>query len=198
MSAQIAASKAEADREAALDAIAALPDWDVASFDKDAPVLLWSAGNRVTHYISENFFGQHYVWCSPTFDASAVERGKTGYAQPPSSDPVSIYRDLFEGVRRNDAHHHLVERHKAKLQAVALDRHIAKQLTAGGAREVISYLENSTIKDWVPLVYVIPLAPVASRVLTVPRTERASWSPEYVIQDLLSTEFSVIEPMPCH
>lgn len=184
-------------RQAAMKALEALGDWHVASFEQEAPSLLWSCGNRVTHYVAETFFRKHYVWCSPTFDASAIERYKTGYAQPPSSDPVSIYRDLLDGVRRRDEHHALVKRHKTTLRAVILDFFTARHLTPAAAREAISYLESTAITDWIPIIYVIPFGPVSDRVLSVPRKDRASWSPEYVIRDLQSTEFSVIEPMPC-
>ncbi len=57
-------------------------------------------------------------------------------------------------------------------------------------------VSNATILDWRPLVYVIPFAPVASRVKAVPRPKRASQEPEFIIEDLAQSEFEIIEPMP--
>ena len=173
-----------------------LVSWPVARIHPQ-PLILWSASNRVVHFVNSRFFGYHYSWCSPVFDASAVGRYARGAGQPPSSDPVTIYRNLHAAVTRRDEHDPHIARQKKTLASVAL------QLSAGGsisdedAKEVVAYLDATAIADWWPVIYVIPYAPVAGRVLAVPRTDRASAEPEYVIPDLKADEFEVIEPLPC-
>lgn len=169
--------------------------WPVAKFTPP-PLIMWSASNRVVHFVSSRFFGYHYVWCSPVFDASALGRYARGAGQPPSSDPVSIYRNLHAAVQRKDEHNPTIQRQRTTLAAVALKLSAGGQISDDAAKEVIAYVEATTVSDWVPLIYAIPYAPVSGRVLAVPRTDRASAEPEYVIPDLVEGEFDIIEPMP--
>jgi hypothetical protein len=170
--------------------------WPVAVFNPK-PLLLWSASNHVVHFVASRYFGYHYVWCSPVFDASAVGRYSVGFGQPPSSDPASIYRALHAAVIRRDEHDHNMQRQKAKLKAVALELSQEGRISVDTAREIVAYLDATHISDWKPLIYAIPYSGVQDRVLAVPREERASAEPEYVIADLAPSEFDVIEPMPC-
>src|ERR1700733_4219519 len=72
-------------------------------FRADDPQLLYSVNTWLAYNISQRFFGgQHYVWCTPDYDAES----KPSYTAtvPPSSCPKEIYRLLREAVRRGDRH----------------------------------------------------------------------------------------------
>lgn len=120
-----------------------------------------------------------------------------GAAQPPSSDPASIYRSLHTAVSRKDEHNGDVVRPKDKLTSVALDLSTRSIISQQDAQEAAAYVNAAHISEWKPMIYVIPYPAVADRVLSVPRIVRASGAPEYIIADLSSQEFEAIEPMPC-
>jgi hypothetical protein len=175
----------------------AAPAWKIANFPNE-PMFMWSATNRVVHHVSAHFFPSFYVWCSPVFEGKALGRYSIGAGQPPSSDPASIYRALHAAVCGKDEHNADVERQKEKLRTVALDLQANGMIDADDAAEVVAYVEAAHISAWTPMIYVIPYVAVKGRVWRVPRTDRASGSPEFVIRDLRSHEFEAIEPMPCN
>ena len=170
--------------------------WPVANFSS-APLIMWSATNRIVHYVCTHFFPSYYVWCSPVFEADAVGRYTRGAGQPPSSDPATIYRSLHTAVTKRDEHNGDVQRQRTKLAAVALDLSARNVISEDDAKEAVTYLKSAHISEWKPMIYVIPYSSVNGRVLAVPRGHRASGAPEYVIADLLEGEFEAIEPLLC-
>jgi hypothetical protein len=67
------------------------------------PLLLYSTNTWLAYVIGERFYrDEHYVWCTPDFDARAMAR--IDQVTPPSSSPAEIYRDLHEDVLRGDSH----------------------------------------------------------------------------------------------
>lgn len=147
--------------------------------------------------IGSRYLGYHFVWCSPVFDASAAARYTPGARQPPSSDPVSIYRVLYADVKSGDRHSDAIERQRKSCKATALKLLAEGKLSGDHAAEVAAIVDASQVNDWKPLIYAIPFDLVAHRVQAVPVAKRASLEPEYIIPDLLDHEFHVIEPMPC-
>ncbi len=120
------------------------------------------------------------------------------YGQPPSSDPARIYRSLHAAVTDKDEHNVDVERQRQKLQDVALKLLSDSKINDDDAQEVVAYMKAAHISEWKPMIYAIPYDAVRNRVLAVPRDQRASGHPEYVIADLKAEEFEAIEPMPCN
>lgn len=149
------------------------------------------------YQIQQRFFGdRHYVWCSPTFEAAALGRYSLGAYQPPSSDPCSIYRQLRDAVSKSDGHEPKIVSQTATLKALAIDQAAAGKITDGNRDEILALLSHAQIVDWRPLIYVVPYHLVEPRVELVPREQRASHVPEYVVRDLGRHEFEIIEPMP--
>jgi hypothetical protein len=161
------------------------------------PILLWSAGNWLKYYIQQNYFGYHYVWCSPIFEGAAQSRYAQGAGQPPSSDPATIYRNLHAAVVKSDQHDNEIARQSKTLKATALMLSRSGVISQSQAAEVAIIIKKATIKEWRPLLYAIPYALVANRVQAVPVGKRASIEPEFIIPDLKDGEFHIIEPMPC-
>lgn len=162
-----------------------------------APILLWSASNAIKHLIGSRYLGRHYVWCSPVFDAGAVARYAPGAGQPPSSDPVSIYRALHADVTKRDKHSDAIARQRLSCQGVALQLLSEGKISQDDAAEIAAIVNNAEPGDWKPLIYAIPFALVADRVQRVSLDKRASFEDEFIIPDLKEHEFHIIEPMPC-
>lgn len=112
------------------------------------------------------------MWCSQVFDAEKQSPYALGAAQAPSSDPKAIYKDLAQAIARADDHNAKIASQKTVLSGLAIDWH------NNGA---ISEKDRDEI--------------AASRVIDVPRNDRASSEPEYIIPDLVTDEFDIIEVM---
>jgi hypothetical protein len=137
--------------------------------------------------------GQHFAWCSPVFSGEKLGRYMIGANQPPSSDPSSIYQSLSKAIERSDGHDPKIISQRATLSALAVEWHTNGRITADDRDDIVTILSMATFAEWKPLIYVIPYAPVASRVQLVPRARRASLEPEYIIPDLVTGEFDIIE-----
>ncbi|MGB2602072.1 MAG: hypothetical protein WBC78_00655, partial [Candidatus Sulfotelmatobacter sp.] len=67
------------------------------------PIVLYSANSWLSYAIAERYYnGEHYVWCTPAFDARS--RYSQEWHVPPTSSPFEIYNSLSEEVRRGDRH----------------------------------------------------------------------------------------------
>ncbi|SFO18774.1 hypothetical protein SAMN05428984_2612 [Sphingomonas sp. OK281] len=159
--------------------------------------MLWSATCDLKHRIGETYYGYHYTWCSPVFEAAAAPQFALGAKQPPSSDPVTIYRQLHAAVKGKDRHDPKIAGYRKSLRAIALKMRDEGKLSAEYAAEIVTRVRSAEFVDWKPLMYVIPYSVVAPRVQLVRLRDRASDEPEYVIPDLKREEFHIIELMPC-
>ena len=63
-------------------------------------------------------------------------------------------------------------------------------------REMLALVGRAEMRDWRPLVYVIPWPSPPSRVEEVPADRRASLEMEYIIRDLEPPEFQLVELTP--
>jgi hypothetical protein len=161
------------------------------------PLILWSTNTHMKYRIQNVFAGgSHFVWCSPVFEGAALPRYALGASQPASSDPATIYRQLYHAVKTNDGGDAKIASQKKVLRALALQWLEQGAITDDQRDEIVAMVKYSQMADWRPLLYVIPYGPVASRVRAVPRKSRASQEPEYIVEDLVETEFHIIEPMP--
>ncbi len=66
-------------------------------------------------------------------------------------------------------------------------------ITTAQKDDILYLVDHASFDLWRPLVYVIPRAPVASRLEEVPMSKRAGVGVEYIIPDLQRTEFDIIE-----
>lgn len=158
------------------------------------PLLLWSTNTALKFKIQERFRdGKHHVWCSQTFDGKAVGKYAIGRDQAISSDPLAIYKDLRDAVDSSDSHNAKIASQIKVLTALAVQWAADGQISDRNRDEIIAIVSKAVITDWKPLIFVIPYATVASRVKEVPRAKRASHEPEFIVEDLASTEFEIIE-----
>ena len=157
------------------------------------PLVLYSTQTFLKFRIQHDFIGRHRVWCSPVFDAEKQNRYALGASLAPSSDPASIYRDLAQAVKRSDDHNAKIASQKTVLGGLAIDWHTNRHISEEQRDDIIAIIKHSPITEWKPLILVVPFAPVAKRVKNVPRKDRASSEPEYIIDDLVAEEFDIIE-----
>jgi hypothetical protein len=145
--------------------------------------------------INRDFFGDiHYVWCSPEFDSSVLNRYARGAATPPSSDPKTIYTELSEAARKGDEHAPKIASQKAVLTALAEDAFTKGRFSEADRDELVALVKHARFADWKPLLYVIPCTPeIAVRTALVPRDKRASHEEEFIISDLRRSEFHILE-----
>jgi hypothetical protein len=80
---------------------------------------------------------------------------------------------------------------------LAVKWHKAGTISQNDRDDIVAMVTKSDFIDWRPLIYVIPYPTVSARVQLVPLAQRASYEPEYIVPDLVGTEFQIIEPVPC-
>lgn len=161
------------------------------------PLLLWSTNTYLKFRIEQNFIGQHFAWCSPSFDGAAQHRYAPGATQPASSDPCTIYRQLVHAIKTNDGHDAKIASQKRTIKALARQWLRTNHISRDQHDEIIAIVNRSAIVDWRRLIYVIPFGAISDRVQLVAREKRASHEPEYTLSDLMPHEFSIIEPVEC-
>lgn len=157
-------------------------------------LLLYSTNVLLKYYICNQFYNNiHYVWCSETFDASKSAQYTSGSMIAPTSNPHDIYDDLKKAVDKHDVHNSKIIAQMASIKAVAIQKHQASDITDGQKDEIIYMVGHADFSHWRPLVYIIPRPTVGPRLKVVPIQKRASFGKEYIIKDLHTDEFDVIE-----
>ncbi len=157
--------------------------------------LLYSTNTFLKHLICENFRGGvHYVWCSETFDSAKASPYSMGSLVPPSANPADIYRELARDVTAGDMHSHKISAQKLVLSRLAVDWDGTGEITSEQAAEILEMVKIAPFNYWRPLIYIIPLGKLASkRIKSVPVANRAGFGKEYVITDLMTSEFEIID-----
>jgi hypothetical protein len=158
------------------------------------PLILYSTNTYLKFRIQEDYRKEHYVWCSPAFDATKLGKYAVGSSTPPSSDPASICRNLHRAVSQSDDHDAKIAEQRKTLLSLAVQWFTAGHITDADKDEITAIVSTARFPDWRPVVFIIPYATVAARVTEVPRAKRASIEPEYIIEDLKFHEFDLIEP----
>lgn len=157
--------------------------------------ILYSTNTHLKFVLQRDYFGgSHYAWCSPVFDSRTLGRYSAGASLPPSSDPASIYRELFEATKRTDSHSAKIKEQKATLMGLAVKFSEAQKITDLARDEVIEIVRTAPFSEWRPLLYLIPhTEDLRPRIKDVPYNRRAGRELEYIVEDLKPEEFHVIE-----
>ena len=157
-------------------------------------LLLYSTNSLLKFHIQKQFRkGVHYVWCSEDFDSKKLSPYSTGALVPPSSNPADIYRRLRLDVDGKDSHSTKIAETKATLLNLAIEWESKGEISKDEQSEITYMVRNASFENWRPLIYVIPRAPVESRLQLVPPDKRAGLGREYILADLKSEEFDIIE-----
>ena len=157
-------------------------------------MILYSTNVFLKFHIQQLYYNDlHYVWCSDNFDSAKVSAYSAGHLVPPSSNPADIYRQLKAETTKKDRHSSKILEQQNSIKNQAVRYHASGSITETAKEDIFFMVDNASFDDWRPLLYLIPKQPILSRVEQVPIAKRASNGMEFIIKDLLSTEFHVIE-----
>jgi hypothetical protein len=155
-------------------------------------MLLYSTNTWLAHQISRQFYdGRHWVYCAPAFAVMPVLHYPT---LPPSSCPKDIYATLHHDCAAKDRHSAKILQNRAGLKKGSLAKRAAGLISDQEAADIDWMVDNAEISDFRPLLYVIPRAPVATRLKRVSAKAAANmFSEEYILEDLADSEFHALE-----
>jgi len=159
-------------------------------------LILYSTNTWLAFNIAERYYrGRHHIWCTP-FSNGRSEKGEAGFV-PPASCPWEIYRSLYGEWRAGDRHSAKIEQNRDGILRGAKANRDAGVISEAQRSEIAFIVLDAQIRDFEPLVYVIPYGRVSRLVKEVPVGERAHpLSEEYVIESLPRRLFDIIELAP--
>ncbi len=156
--------------------------------------VVYSTNTFLKYQIYKEYLNDiHYVWCSECFDSRKLAAYDAGRALPPSACPAAIYERLKSDVSNNDQHSAKIAEQKTSLSKLALIWLNDGKINDRGKKDIIYMISRAQLSDWRPLIYIIPRSPVEGRMKEVPIEKRAGFAVEYIIEDLNSNEFDLIE-----
>jgi hypothetical protein len=101
-----------------------------------------------------------------------------------------LKRDV-EGKDKNSAK---INAQKLTLTSLAIEWETAHKITTAQKDDILYLVNSADFSLWRPLLYVIPrTADIESRLQEVAMSRRAGVGPEYIIEDLKSSEFEIVE-----
>jgi hypothetical protein len=157
---------------------------------------LYSTNPWVKWYICNKWRNDiHFVYCSPYFDPKSQGTDHEGSLIPPTSSRCAIYRDLAEAVRGPsfDRHNPKIISQQASLLKLIEGWRTDGSLSDDDEKEIVGLLRSHDYFIWRPILYIIPCALISTdRIELVPMDARAGSGPEYIIRDLVGTEFERI------
>ena len=156
--------------------------------------IYYSTSVFLKYYIQKEYFkDKHYVWCSEIFDNSKSTPNTPQSLIGPTSNPSTIYNELKNAVSKNDTHYHKIIEQKASLKMLSIEKHKNGEINSTHMDEIIYMVDNCDFSYWRPVIYLIPNTIDKKRIQTVPIDKRASFGPEYIISDLISNEFDILD-----
>jgi hypothetical protein len=159
-----------------------------------APLLLYSTNTSLAYNLNQHYYhGKHWVWCNRHFDRFAAKMA--GYAAPPSSIPLDIYKAYSEDIRRGDFHSAYIKQNRIGLLRGAKLKLKAGVIDQAQYGDIQAIIRKAQLSDFSPLIYVIPFAMVKkSAILVAPAKAANPFSCEYQIASLVRSDFDIISP----
>jgi hypothetical protein len=139
--------------------------------------------------------GSFYAWCSEMFSAGQQAGHAPRSAVAASSDPMTIDDQLHRAVHSEDRHDSRIKGYKRTFKGLARTWLDTAVITQNQHDEILALCKQNSWQIWRPLLYVIPRAPIeaAGRLQLVPVGRRAGPGDEFIVADLASDEFDIIE-----
>jgi hypothetical protein len=158
-------------------------------------LFLYSTNTYLAHKLCKMFYNDaHYVWCTPFFDPENLGRYDIGKDTPPSSSPLNIYKTIKEDIKRKDKHSDKIKQNIAGLKRGATINLRDNKITDEEYELINQTIEKAELEDFRPLLYVINYNMVKDRIQKVsPELKAHPLSEEYIIPDLHSGEFDILE-----
>ena len=161
---------------------------------KARPLLLYSTNTSLAYNLNQHYYGgQHWIWCNLFFDEAAARAA--GHAAPPSSMPIEIYRSLSHAIARADFHNDMIKQNRIGLLRGAKAQLAARKISQSQFDDVRAIIRKAQLADFCPLIYIIPFAGVAAKVMRVSPISAANpFSAEFQIASLDRGKFDIISP----
>ena len=155
------------------------------------PLLLYSANTHLAFILAERYYKQvHWVWCGTAFDARAT----LPVPAPASSNPAEIIEGLYHDMERGDRHSKKIAANREALRGAADEKLVSGVITLLQKREIAYAIDKAELREFRPLLFVIPFSKVRARVQRAPIEKWASpLYPEYVIPALPRRCFDILE-----
>lgn len=158
--------------------------------------ILYSTNPWFSHDVATRYLGgRHFIWCCEYFDISKAPAGSAAAHVPPSSTPKVIYDQLQLDVDAEDRHSNRIAGYRKTFARLARSWYSSGVVSDAQKDEIIAAARQPSWKIWRPLLYVIPVAPIAAggRLLEIKADLRAAHGPELQIIDLMPHEFDILE-----
>jgi hypothetical protein len=154
------------------------------------PLVLYSTITQLAYSLGQKYYrGLHYVWCAP-----CPEVDRFALRNPASSDPLSIYWRLLRDIEDGDEHSLQIDGNRRGLlfgASIKEQQGVIDQLTRQRIEAVVT---RAPIRDFSPLLLVIPYASVSGIVKPADITAAArATSEEYIIDELPRSCFDVLQ-----
>jgi hypothetical protein len=156
------------------------------------PLLLYSTNTLLSYAIAERFYGGvHHAWCSPVFDGKATA---VHINIPPTSSPSGLYRQLWEETTRGELHSNAIPRIREGIAGGADAKLAAGVIDAAQHAEIMETIGSASVREFRPVLYIIPYDRVETLVSNVPVRDRAHpLSVEFKVEALPRDSFDLIE-----
>ncbi len=162
--------------------------------ENDENLVYYSTNTYLSFWLCKRFYKNYFVWCSPVFNPKTLAEYNEYSKIPPSSSPFNIYNTLHTDVSSGDLHSDKIKGNKSGLMKGASIQLSNGIITEQDYLRIVKIIESALLKDFRPLVYVIPRSKVDAKIVSVDVEDSANpLSIEYQIHDLKSSEFDVIE-----
>lgn len=154
--------------------------------DANENPVLYSMGTVLAYEIANTYYdNKHYVWCTTKFHS---------VSQPATSDPYRIGKVYLEHSTTGDRHSPSIIGNIAGVLRGA-EMKCKEGIISNEENQLIHRIVNlARYKDFLPVLFIIDTKAVQDRCIEVPAKDRAGTdSIEYIIEDLSSDEFQIID-----
>ena len=152
-------------------------------------LIFYSVNTILANFINNEYYKNiHYVWASPFFDATDKN--------PASSNPKVLYENLIKDLKgkKIDYHSRNIMENRIGIKKGAIEKEKEGVISEATKEEIFELSETNKLDLFEPMIYVIPSYLVEKRVVK-PYFKRKAHptSFEYIIEDLNSSEFDIIQ-----
>ena len=161
---------------------------------KSKEIIYYSVNSFLAYWINENFYNNHFIWCSPIFDPSVLNEYDKYKKIPPSSAPAKIYRTFQEDVNGDDLHSAKIRDNRLGLKRGAIINYENGIISETELAIINSIIEKANITKFRPLLYIMPFNKIKEKLTRVEVDISANpLSMEYQINGLTNQDFDIIE-----
>ena len=154
------------------------------------PLILYSTTTQLAYHVAQKYYaGLHYAWCAPAKSPDAYD-----LANPPSSDPIELYWRYKRDIERGDDHSDLIARQRRGIARGASMKADAGVISPAERAHIEGMAHRAPLRDFRPLMFVMPYDRVRDLVQPADLTERArASSNEFIIEALPREFFDVVQ-----